>query len=82
MKHLIGKKFRYKSPYSGLSTWARQIVDVTNSYNIEGIGEPISYRVVDSIKIPLYSEYKHVPKYRIWSEIGTSYTLDEIEIIN
>jgi hypothetical protein len=82
MKHLIGKRFRYKSPYSGTSNWIRQIVDVNFSYTIKGVGEPISFKVVDSIQIPIYSDYKGVHEYRIWSEIGTSYTMDEIEIID
>lgn len=69
MKNLIGKKFRYKSKYGGLSSWSEEIIDLIPFYDTDFIDD------YDSKKL----EFHEISYVKTRNSV---YKLDEIEIID
>ena len=65
---IVGRKFKYRSPYGGLSNWTGTVVDVFNMDYVEG--NPLAK--VWSVNIVKY----------ITSDSGQPYKLSEIKLLS
>jgi hypothetical protein len=68
MKELIGKKFRYKSKYGGLSDWTAEIVGVFPFFNV--------HKIDGNHKVTIKTTTL------VQTATRNSYEIDEIEIID
>jgi hypothetical protein len=80
MKHLIGKKFKFKSKH-GFMDWVGTISDVRSGhFKMVGVGEPILTETVKG-PIPVYKDYEAKDTHLILSDKDVIYDLDEIEVL-